>query len=188
MKTPPLRIGIDVGGTNTDAVIMLGREVRAAFKSPTTQDVGSGIANALTEVLRLARSAGRGHRRRHDRNDALHQRIRAGPIACQGRRHSPGRAGNHELAALRGLAGPVERRRCRTGAHRARRLQLRWQRDCCACPRRARRGCRRRFAMQVCELSRFPPCSHRSTTKQEQLRRATSLLQIIPDAAITLSQ
>ena len=45
---------IYVGGTNTDAVIMRGREVRAAFKSPTTADVGSGIANALTEVLRLA--------------------------------------------------------------------------------------------------------------------------------------
>lgn len=58
MKTPALRIGIDVGGTNTDAVVMLGREVRAAFKSPTTQDVGSGIASALTEVLRLAEVKG----------------------------------------------------------------------------------------------------------------------------------
>ncbi|HEY5760635.1 MAG TPA: hydantoinase/oxoprolinase family protein [Steroidobacter sp.] len=58
MKTPLLRIGIDVGGTNTDAVVMLGREVRAAFKSPTTADVGSGIRTALTEVLRQAEAKG----------------------------------------------------------------------------------------------------------------------------------
>ncbi len=58
MKTPLLRIGIDVGGTNTDAVVMLGREVRAAFKSPTTADVGSGIRTALTEVLRQAEAQG----------------------------------------------------------------------------------------------------------------------------------
>ena len=54
MKTPLLSIGIDVGGTNTDAVVMLGREVRAACKSPTTADVGTGIRTALTEVLRPA--------------------------------------------------------------------------------------------------------------------------------------
>lgn len=58
MNTPLLRIGIDVGGTNTDAVVMLGREVRAACKSPTTADVGSGIRAALTEVLRLAEAKG----------------------------------------------------------------------------------------------------------------------------------
>lgn len=58
MKTPLLRIGIDVGGTNTDAVVMLGREVRAACKSPTTADVGTGIRTALTEVLRQAEAQG----------------------------------------------------------------------------------------------------------------------------------
>jgi len=47
-----LRIGIDVGGTNTDAVVLDGRRVVAATKSPTTEDVTSGILSALTEVLR----------------------------------------------------------------------------------------------------------------------------------------
>lgn len=44
-------IGVDVGGTNTDAVLMEGREVRASRKTPTTQDVTTGIADALNSVL-----------------------------------------------------------------------------------------------------------------------------------------
>ncbi|NIK61502.1 hydantoinase/oxoprolinase N-terminal domain-containing protein [Kribbella shirazensis] len=46
------RIGIDVGGTNTDAVVLDGREVLAATKTPTTEDVTIGILAALTDVLR----------------------------------------------------------------------------------------------------------------------------------------
>lgn len=42
-----MRVGVDVGGTNTDAVLMDGREVLAEFKTPTTADVTSGIAAAL---------------------------------------------------------------------------------------------------------------------------------------------
>ena len=45
------RIGIDVGGTNTDAVLMDGVEVIAWHKTPTTADVGGGIVAALTNVL-----------------------------------------------------------------------------------------------------------------------------------------
>lgn len=45
------RIGVDVGGTNTDAVVMRGREVVGWAKRPTTPDVTSGIVGALTEVL-----------------------------------------------------------------------------------------------------------------------------------------
>ncbi|GII92545.1 hydantoinase/oxoprolinase N-terminal domain-containing protein [Sinosporangium siamense] len=47
----PLRIGIDVGGTNTDAVVLDGSRVVAATKAPTSKDVTSGILAALTEVL-----------------------------------------------------------------------------------------------------------------------------------------
>jgi len=43
-----LRLGIDVGGTNTDAVVLNERaDLLASFKSPTTPDVTSGIRNAL---------------------------------------------------------------------------------------------------------------------------------------------
>lgn len=44
-------IGVDVGGTNTDAVLMDGANLAAAAKLPTTADVTSGIINALTELL-----------------------------------------------------------------------------------------------------------------------------------------
>lgn len=46
-----LRIGIDVGGTNTDAAILDGTKVVAATKAITTEDVTGGILTALTEVL-----------------------------------------------------------------------------------------------------------------------------------------
>lgn len=47
-----LRLGIDVGGTNTDAVILdASDQVIACTKSPTTTDVTSGIVNALQAVL-----------------------------------------------------------------------------------------------------------------------------------------
>lgn len=46
-----MRIGIDVGGTNTDAVIMDGRTVVAAVKTSTTPDVTTGVVNGLSAVL-----------------------------------------------------------------------------------------------------------------------------------------
>src|ERR1700722_13079601 len=46
-----IRIGIDVGGTNTDAVVMDGTEVIAGVKEATTADVMSGVVAALNLVL-----------------------------------------------------------------------------------------------------------------------------------------
>ncbi len=46
-----MRIGIDVGGTNTDAVLMDGMEVKSYNKTPTTADVSSGIMTVLRAVL-----------------------------------------------------------------------------------------------------------------------------------------
>ena len=44
-------IGVDVGGTNTDAVLMDGTQLAGAAKAPTTPEVTSGIVAAVTELL-----------------------------------------------------------------------------------------------------------------------------------------
>jgi N-methylhydantoinase A/oxoprolinase/acetone carboxylase beta subunit len=46
-----MRIGVDVGGTNTDAVLMSGRRVLRKVKTVTTPDVTTGIVRALEGVL-----------------------------------------------------------------------------------------------------------------------------------------
>lgn len=47
-----IRIGIDVGGTNTDAVLMEDSTVKQWVKTPTTPDVSSGITKALQDLLK----------------------------------------------------------------------------------------------------------------------------------------
>ena len=54
MKGPRPVLGVDVGGTNTDAVIMIGDEVVATAKRPTTADVGDGLIAAARAVLDAA--------------------------------------------------------------------------------------------------------------------------------------
>lgn len=49
-----MRIGIDVGGTNTDAVLLDGTRVKTWHKAPTTPDVSSGIITAISSTLRTA--------------------------------------------------------------------------------------------------------------------------------------
>src|ERR1041385_6886601 len=44
------RVGIDVGGTNTDAVLIAEGKVVRAVKRPTTEDVTSGILAALAAL------------------------------------------------------------------------------------------------------------------------------------------
>ena len=52
MSNKDWRIGIDVGGTNTDAVVLdENLNLISAVKSPTTEDVMSGIENAMEAVL-----------------------------------------------------------------------------------------------------------------------------------------
>jgi hypothetical protein len=48
------RIGIDVGGTNTDAVLVADGKVVAAVKTATTEDVSGGVKQALADLLRTA--------------------------------------------------------------------------------------------------------------------------------------
>ena len=46
-----MRIGVDVGGTNTDAVIMKNRDVIYGYKSTTTEEPGLGIIEAVSVIL-----------------------------------------------------------------------------------------------------------------------------------------
>ena len=46
-----MRIGVDVGGTNTDAVLMVGKNIISSFKSPTTLDITQGVVNAVNFLL-----------------------------------------------------------------------------------------------------------------------------------------
>ena len=51
------RIGIDVGGTNTDAVLLEDDAVVTAIKTPTTADVTTGITRALAGLVERAAAA-----------------------------------------------------------------------------------------------------------------------------------
>lgn len=46
-----MQMGIDVGGTNTDAVLMEGSGVVYTTKTPTTPEVSSGIVTALRQLI-----------------------------------------------------------------------------------------------------------------------------------------
>ena len=52
-------VGVDVGGTNTDAVLMDGAALVHAVKLPTTPDVTTGIVDAMRELLVELPAAGR---------------------------------------------------------------------------------------------------------------------------------
>lgn len=52
-----MRIGVDIGGTNTDAVLMEGRQVKAIHKAPTGRNVNDGIVAAISNVLNTGRVA-----------------------------------------------------------------------------------------------------------------------------------
>ena len=46
-----MRIGVDVGGTNTDAVLLARKEVLGAVKRPTSGDVSTGISDAIGALI-----------------------------------------------------------------------------------------------------------------------------------------
>ena len=100
-----LRIGIDVGGTNTDAVLMDDLTVVAKIKTPTTEDVTSGITTALRHVLETSGTATDADRRGDDRHHPLHQRRRRAPPPAADRRRPPRPAGHRRPAADGRLAG-----------------------------------------------------------------------------------
>ncbi|MFJ5840341.1 hydantoinase/oxoprolinase N-terminal domain-containing protein [Streptomyces shenzhenensis] len=49
-----MRIGIDVGGTNTDAVLLDGDRLVGSVKQPTSKDVAGGVVCALRSILAQA--------------------------------------------------------------------------------------------------------------------------------------
>jgi N-methylhydantoinase A/oxoprolinase/acetone carboxylase beta subunit len=55
------RIGIDVGGTNTDAVLLEEDAVTATVKTPTSADVTTGITRALAALVEQAPAAREAH-------------------------------------------------------------------------------------------------------------------------------
>ena len=46
-----MRIGIDVGGTNTDAVLIDGEDIVASCKTATTDEITDGIETALKHLV-----------------------------------------------------------------------------------------------------------------------------------------
>ncbi|QSZ30456.1 hypothetical protein DSL72_000010 [Monilinia vaccinii-corymbosi] len=53
-RISPRVIGIDVGGTNTDAVILQGENILAWHKTPTTPDIQDGVEKAIAAVMKSA--------------------------------------------------------------------------------------------------------------------------------------
>ncbi len=52
-----VRIGVDVGGTNTDAVLINGSHVLASIKKPTSENITAGVSDAIEAVLSRANVA-----------------------------------------------------------------------------------------------------------------------------------
>jgi len=53
-KPSPCVIGIDVGGTNTDAVYLQNDKVLAWHKTPTTPDIQTGVEAAIEAIVTKA--------------------------------------------------------------------------------------------------------------------------------------
>lgn len=47
-----IKIGVDVGGTNTDAVLLINNKLVAFKKAPTTSDITAGIVNVTKSIIR----------------------------------------------------------------------------------------------------------------------------------------
>lgn len=57
-ESPLVRVvGVDVGGTNTDAVVLDGSNVIGWHKTSTTKDIHSGVTRSVIEALKMANVA-----------------------------------------------------------------------------------------------------------------------------------
>ena len=91
-------LGVDVGGTFTDAALLDGERLHTAKVPRPPEDQSRGVIAAIEEVLRRAGAQGRRRRGVHPRDDGRHQR------AARGARR-PDRAGRHP-----GVRGPARDR------------------------------------------------------------------------------
>ncbi len=74
-----MRIGIDVGGTNTDAVLIAGRPRASQREDPDDRRCDRGHPQRRCRSAGSGTSPARRHRRRHDRHHAFHQCRRPAP-------------------------------------------------------------------------------------------------------------
>lgn len=183
-----MHIGIDVGGTNTDAVLMDGTRTLAGVKHSTTPDVTDGIVQRHRGPAGTASVRGVGDRRRDDRHDPLHQRPRAGQPPRSDRRAAPRAARDPCPAAADRLARGARRGDEGAQLPRARWLRVRRPSDLADRPRRAARRRRRH------EGQRHPPGRHLVGVQPGQPRDLeTQAAEITvgdvlgPDVAISLS-
>ena len=136
-------LGVDVGGTFTDAVLAVGGRLVTA-KAPTTpEDQSEGVLNAVTAVLERAgerREGRRGVRARHDRG---HQRAARGRGSEDRVRRHGGLRG-HRRARPPGARRPLPAVRAAPRAARAARAPGRRQGAHDPRRARARAGRRRR--------------------------------------------
>ena len=127
MSAPDYRLGIDVGGTNTDAVIMDAADrVIAKAKVPCTPDITGGITAAIDAVLKCAGGHPRPDQPCHARHHPRDQRRAGAPEPATGggdqnwRPGHPQRQADVRVAARPGRGG-LGRRGDRGWRHRVRR-------------------------------------------------------------------
>ena len=188
MPTPLRRIGIDVGGTNTDAVLLEDGEVAHAVKTPTTEDVTTGILTALASSRPVRASRAGGDRRRGDRHHAFHQRRGAAPASGAGSR----RCGS-ALPAAASLPPFCDWPQDLAELVRGEVFMLEGGHDYDGRPIMPfdedgmRRGARQIRDSGINARSRSPRSSRRST-RPTRSGRPKSCAEECPDAAITLSR
>ena len=181
-----MRIGIDVGGTNTDAVLMDGTEVLSSVKTATTPDVTAGIVTALRSSSGIGRRRAARRPGGDDRHDALHERGRRGQAPDADRRGSPWPARDGGAAADGRLAGASQadprRTTCTCATAATSSTAARSRRST------ATRSARRRPTSVPKDYarSRSPPSSRRSTRSWRTKRRGSSR-RSCPGVAVTLS-
>lgn len=57
MTSLVVQVGVDVGGTNTDAVVISNGDILGWSKQTTTDDVTTGLVGALSSALDCASNA-----------------------------------------------------------------------------------------------------------------------------------